>query len=87
MKKNQSIDLQSTSIGWFQYDNGLRHERVNTRSEIRQRFEGLAEITAGERKKNYCYWQIHKRNHQGFTSHPCWLRRTLKNRSKQAVEW
>ena len=26
--KNQSIDLQSKSIDWFLYDNGLRHERV-----------------------------------------------------------
>ena len=25
---NQSIDLQSTSVDWFLYDNGLRHERV-----------------------------------------------------------
>ena len=27
--RNQSIDLQSKSMGWFLYDNGLRHERVN----------------------------------------------------------
>ena len=27
--RNQSIDLQSKSMDWFQYDNGLRHERVN----------------------------------------------------------
>ena len=26
--RNQSIDLQSKSMGWFLYDNGLRHERV-----------------------------------------------------------
>ena len=26
--RNQSIDLQSTSMDWFLYDNGLRHERV-----------------------------------------------------------
>ena len=25
---NQSIDLQSKSVDWFLYDNGLRHERV-----------------------------------------------------------
>ena len=27
--RNQSIDLQSKSIDWFLYDNGLRYERVN----------------------------------------------------------
>ena len=26
--RNQSIDLQSKSVDWFLYDNGLRHERV-----------------------------------------------------------
>ena len=26
--RNQSIDLLSKSMGWFLYDNGLRHERV-----------------------------------------------------------
>ena len=26
--RNQSIDLICKSIGWFLYDNGLRHERV-----------------------------------------------------------
>ena len=26
--RNQSIDLQSKSLNWFLYDNGLRHERV-----------------------------------------------------------
>ena len=25
---NQSIDLQSKSMNWFLYDNGLRHERI-----------------------------------------------------------
>ena len=25
---NQSIDLDSKSMDWFLYDNGLRHERV-----------------------------------------------------------
>ena len=28
--RNQSIDLQSKSVDWFLYDNGLRHERVKT---------------------------------------------------------
>ena len=28
--RNQSIDLQSKSMDWFLYDNGLRHERVKT---------------------------------------------------------
>ena len=27
--RNQSIDLQSKSMDWFLYDNGLHHERVN----------------------------------------------------------
>ena len=27
--RNHSTDLQSKSMGWFLYDNGLRHERVN----------------------------------------------------------
>ena len=26
--RNQSIDLESKSIDWFLYDNGIRHERV-----------------------------------------------------------
>ena len=26
--RNQSIDLQSKSMGWFLYDRDLRHERV-----------------------------------------------------------
>ena len=26
--RNQSIDLQSKSMDWFLYDNGIRHERV-----------------------------------------------------------
>ena len=26
--RNQSIDLQSKSINWFLYDNGLHHERI-----------------------------------------------------------
>ena len=29
---NQSIDLRSKSMGWFLYDIGLRHERVNFHS-------------------------------------------------------
>ena len=28
--RNHSIDLRSKSMEWFLYDNGLRHERVNT---------------------------------------------------------
>ena len=28
--RNQSIDLQSKSMDWFLYDNGLRYERVNS---------------------------------------------------------
>ena len=28
--RNQSTDLQSKSMDWFLYDNGLRHERVKT---------------------------------------------------------
>ena len=28
LSRNQSIDLQSKSMDWFLYDNGLRHERV-----------------------------------------------------------
>ena len=27
-KRNQSIDLQSKSMDWFLYNNGLRHERL-----------------------------------------------------------
>ena len=29
-RSNQSIDLLFKSMNWFLYDNGLRHERVNT---------------------------------------------------------
>ena len=32
--RNQSIDLQSKSVDWFLYDNGLRHERVNKVTQI-----------------------------------------------------
>ena len=28
--RNQSIDLRSKPMDWFLYDNGLRHERVNS---------------------------------------------------------
>ena len=28
--RNQSIDLMRKSMDWFLYDNGLRHERVNS---------------------------------------------------------
>ena len=28
--RNQSINLRSKSMNWFLYDNGLRHERVNS---------------------------------------------------------
>ena len=30
--RNQSIDLQSKSMDWFLFDNGLRRERVNRES-------------------------------------------------------
>ena len=33
--RNQSIDLLNKSIDWFLYDNGLRHERVNSGILIR----------------------------------------------------
>ena len=41
--RNQSIDLQSKSMDWFLYGNGLRHERVKHRNmkliaEIGDRF-------------------------------------------------
>ena len=29
--RNQSIDLQSKSMDWFLYDNGLRNEIINAR--------------------------------------------------------
>ena len=32
--RNQSIDLQSKSMDWFLYDNGLRHERVNHKHKM-----------------------------------------------------
>ena len=32
--RNQSIDLQSELMNWFLYDNGLRHERVNSKSDL-----------------------------------------------------
>ena len=32
--RNHSIDLRSKSMDWFLYDNGLRHERVNTFSLV-----------------------------------------------------
>ena len=39
--KNQTIDLGSKSIGWFLYDNGLRHERVKPRFLQIRFFENL----------------------------------------------
>ena len=32
--RNQSIDLQSKSMDWFLYDNGLRHERVESHDVV-----------------------------------------------------
>ena len=32
--RNQSTDLRSKSMDWFLYDNGLRHERINSRRLI-----------------------------------------------------
>ena len=32
--RNQFIDLRSKSMDWFLYDNGLRHERVNTKGLV-----------------------------------------------------
>ena len=32
--RNQSIDLQSKSMDWFLYDNGLRHERVKVANKL-----------------------------------------------------
>ena len=32
--RNQSIDLQSKSVDWFLYDNGLHHERVKLTAYI-----------------------------------------------------
>ena len=44
--RNQSIHLQSKSMDWFLYDNGLRHERVNTNLIKAQRlqFTGILPI-------------------------------------------
>ena len=43
---NQSIDLQSTSVDWFLYDNGLRHERVKLLQKkflvILPKFQGMS---------------------------------------------
>ena len=34
--RNQSIDLQSNSMDWFLYDNGLHHERVKKENLLLQ---------------------------------------------------
>ena len=34
--RNQSIDLVHKSISWLLYDNGHRHERVNTELRVRR---------------------------------------------------
>ena len=38
--RNQSIDLQSKSIDWFLYDNGLRHERMTIKRTLTVKREG-----------------------------------------------
>ena len=45
--RNHPIDLQSKSMDWFLYDNGLRHERVNYKTSTRLKY--LIYIT-GEKK-------------------------------------
>ena len=37
--RNQSIDLQSKSMNWFLFDNGLPHERVNVKFEHIQQIQ------------------------------------------------
>ena len=39
--RNQSTDLQSKSVDWFLYDNGVGHERVNQLVNINN---GIAQI-------------------------------------------
>ena len=49
--RNQSIDLQSKSMDWFLYDNGLRHERVNL---VRFTLDNVyARTTLHEIKENF----------------------------------
>ena len=44
--RNQSIDLQSKSVDWFLYDNGLRHERVNISTARSSNLDKIKEIRA-----------------------------------------
>ena len=39
--RHQSTDLQSKSMDWFLYDNGLRHERVKMRESQKVMLLGL----------------------------------------------
>ena len=54
--RNQSIDLPSKSMGWFLYDNGVRHERVKARKKYHFLFRVFKEfqfklLSRSEQKK------------------------------------
>ena len=42
--RNQFIDLQSKSMNWFLYDNGLRHERVKQTSQTISDYKRMSNI-------------------------------------------
>ena len=50
--RNQSIDLQSKSVDWFLYDNGLRHERLKmARKKLKDKRVGSRVLNGIECKK------------------------------------
>ena len=59
--RNQSIDLQSKSVDWFLYYNGLRHERVKTKILFESlNFKAVFQI-GHERSCQECSYESAKR--------------------------
>ena len=54
--RNQSIDLRSKAVDWFQYDRDLRHERVNAASI--KYFRYTLYFVCPNKVKNIEMWKI-----------------------------
>ena len=50
--RNQSIDLRSKSMDWFLYNNGLRHDRVNSVGIVT--IECISDHNNIDNKRNIC---------------------------------
>ena len=87
--RNQSIDLLGTSMDWFLYDNGLRHERVKkslwtTASVSNDKnfsliFSGKLyfEIVTCKSTSRYLLYQSQPSNHQNNIWNPFKINHTL----------